>query len=351
MKEHLVWGRLPHHASITAGSTVIVEPSESRTVPRTIMVGCIITPLWGDGYVPVRLIKPSTRSVTLRHNCKIADVSTCVALEDFDTDYLTETDNSKIDVKCTVSKTVDQTETDSVKRLTVTSPCPTHYSCSFKLQDLGLQDINVDSSHVKPFWKKKLVELLAKYEFICSRHSLDCDLAKDFAYHIWLSGSRPFRLPYRRLSPSHYEKLHLALNEMEERDIIKSTSEYASSFVLVWKKKGDLWLCTDFRWLNAHTIKDVHPLPHQADSLAALGGNPFFSTMDLTSGYYNVEGHEEDKKFTAFTSPFGLYEYNRLLQGLCNSPATFLRMMMSIFGDQNFLSLLCYLDDILVFAP
>ena len=44
-------------------------------------------------------------------------------------------------------------------------------------------------------------------------------------------------------------------------------------------------------------------------------------------------------------------EYNRLPQGLCNSPATFMRMMLSIFGDQNFLSLLCYLDDVLVFAP
>ena len=103
---------------------------------------------------------------------------------------------------------------------------------------------------------------------------------------------------------------------MEERDIIrKSTSEYASPLVLVWKKNGDLRLCTDFRWLNARTFRDAQPLPHQADALAALGRNAFFSTMDLTSGYYNVEVHEEDKRFTAFTSPFGLYEYNRLPQG------------------------------------
>lgn len=47
----------------------------------------------------------------------------------------------------------------------------------------------------------------------------------------------------------------------------------------------------------------------------------------------------------------GLYEYNRLPQGLCNSPASFMRMMTSIFSDQNCLSLLCYLDDLLVFAP
>lgn len=49
--------------------------------------------------------------------------------------------------------------------------------------------------------------------------------------------------------------------------------------------------------------------------------------------------------------PMGLYEYNRLPQGLCNSPASFMRMMLSIFGDLNFSSLLCYLDDLLVFAP
>ncbi|XP_061740923.1 uncharacterized protein LOC133541492 [Nerophis ophidion] len=351
MTEHLVWGRLPSHASLSAGSAVVVEPSESRTVPRTIVVGRVVTPLWGDGWVPVRVINPATKPVTLRRNCIIADVSPCVALEDFDTDYLYDNDKTN-DVKCTVTRTVDQTDTGSEKTLTVDSEYAAHRPYSSTLHDLGLGDIDIDSSNLSPFWRTKLVDLLAKYESIFSRNSLDCGKAKDFVHRIRLSDNKPFRLPYRRLSPSHYEKLKVALNEMEERDIIrKSTSEYASPLVLVWKKNGDLRLCTDFRWLNARIIRDAHPLPHQADALAALGGNAFFSTMDLTSGYYNVEVHEEDRKFTAFTSPFGLYEYNRLPQGLCNSPATFIRMMMTIFGDQNFLSLLCYLDDILVFAP
>lgn len=139
---------------------------------------------------------------------------------------------------------------------------------------------------------------------------------------------------------------------MELKGIIsKSVSEYASPLVLVWKKSGDLRICTDFRWLNAKTIKDAHPLPHQADCLAALGGNAFFSTMDLTSGFYNIPLHESDRRYTAFTTPLGLYDYNRLPQGLCNSPASFMRMMISVFGDLNFSSLLCYLDDLLVFAP
>lgn len=59
---------------------------------------------------------------------------------------------------------------------------------------------------------------------------------------------------------------------------------------------------------------------------------------------------EEDKKYTAFTTPLGLHEYSRMPQGLCNSPASFMRMMVSISGDLNFSSLLCYLDDLLVFA-
>lgn len=98
-------------------------------------------------------------------------------------------------------------------------------------------------------------------------------------------------------------------------------------------------------------MKDAHPLPHQSDCLVALGGNTLFSTMDLTSGFYNIPMAEEDKKYTAFTTPVGLHEYNRMPQGLCNSPASFMRMMLSIFGDLNFSSLLCYLDDLLVFAP
>lgn len=94
---------------------------------------------------------------------------------------------------------------------------------------------------------------------------------------------------------------------MEEKGIIsKSSSEWASPLVLVWKPSGELKICTDFRWLNQRTEKDTYPLPHQADALAALGGNCFFSTMDLTSGFYNIPIHEDDRKYTACTTPVGI---------------------------------------------
>lgn len=121
---------------------------------------------------------------------------------------------------------------------------------------------------------------------------------------------------------------------------------------LMWwsGKRMAVWASDDLRWLNTRTLKDAHPLPHQSDCLAALGGNTYFSTMDLTSGFYNIPMAEEDKRYTAFTTPMGLYEYNRMPQSLCNSPASFMSIMLSIFEDLNFSSLLCYLGDLLVFA-
>lgn len=72
-------------------------------------------------------------------------------------------------------------------------------------------------------------------------------------------------------------------------------SENVSPLVLVWKKDGSLCI---FRWLNVRTLKDAHPLNHQSDCLAALGGNDYFSTLDLTSEFYNLPIHEQGKKYS-----------------------------------------------------
>ncbi|XP_060738507.1 alpha-2-macroglobulin-like protein 1 [Tachysurus vachellii] len=145
------------------------------------------------------------------------------------------------------------------------------------LSDLNLGDLDVESCEVSTHWKDKLLQIIEKYDSVFSRDKMDCGEAKGFVHRINLTDDRPFRFPYRRIPPSQYAKLRTALNEMEEKGIIrKSHSDYASPLVLVWKKNGDLRICTDFRWLNARTVRDAYPLPHQSDVLAALGAHPDF---------------------------------------------------------------------------
>jgi len=331
--EYLVWGKLPANVPVSPGSTVIVEPTTARSAPKNILVGRVVTPMWGDQWVPMKIVNPNPISVSLCRNTKVADVSSCLAVEDFP--VMQGLSRTQCDVP------------DSNPHITDSSVNPAQ-----PLKDIGLNEIDIDGCEVSGMCKRKLTDLLVSYHDVFSKDKLDCGETKDFVHRIHLYDERPFRLPYRRIPPAHYQKLREVLSEMEEKgNISKSVSEYASPLVMVWKKDGNLRVCTDFRWLNAKTIKDAHPLPHQADCLAALGGNALFSTMDLTSGFYNIPLHVSDRRYTAFTTPMGLYEYNRLPQGLCNSPASFMRMMLSIFGDLNFSTLLCYLDDLLVFAP
>lgn len=337
--EHLVWGRLKEEVPLSVGSTVMLEPSTSRSAPRNVMVARSVCPLWGDKWIPMRVINMIDRPIVLRRNTKIAHVHPCLALEELDlTKEITEYQHKGA-----------QQNIVQVNELNEKSKLQTDYKV--KLRELGLTEIDIESCEVSEFWKRELVDLIGRYESTFSRDKLDCGEVKNTVHRIRLKDEKPFRLPYRRVPPNHYQKLRQTLNEMEERGIIrKSNSEWASPLVLVWKPSGELRICTDFRWLNQRTEKDAYPLPHQADALASLGGNCYFSTMDLTSGFYNIPIHEDDRKYTACTTPVGLYEYNRMAQGLCNSPATFSRMMTSIFGDQNYLSLLCYLDDLLVFG-
>lgn len=77
----------------------------------------------------------------------------------------------------------------------------------------------------------------------------------------------------------------------------------------------------------------------------------WFSTLDLASGYWQVEMDPKDREKTAFTTPVGLFEFQRMPFGLWNAPATFQRLMQQCLSGQITDSLLVYLDDIIVYSP
>lgn len=82
------------------------------------------------------------------------------------------------------------------------------------------------------------------------------------------------------------------------------------------------------------------------EALASLKKTLRSSTLDLASGYWLVRVADEDVEKTAFTTPMGLYEFQRMPFEVCSGPATFQHLMESCLGEQNYQSLLIYLDDI-----
>ena len=105
------------------------------------------------------------------------------------------------------------------------------------------------------------------------------------------------------------------------------------------------------RRLNARTIKDAYSLPHIDEALDCLGGAIIFTSLDLKSGYWQVEMHEESKALTAFTvGPLGFYECERMPFGLTNATATFQCLMENCLGELHLNWCIIYLDDIIVFS-
>lgn len=193
--------------------------------------------------------------------------------------------------------------------------------------------------------------LLIKYNSVFAKSDLDVGCTNMITHDIPLLDEAPVRQPYRRIPPSQYELARNHIQQLLQSKIIReSSSPYSSPIVLVIKKDGTLRMCVDYRLLNAKTRKDAFPLPRIEESLDALAGAQWFSTLDLASGYSQVEMAERDKAKTAFCTPFGLFEFNRMPFGLCNAPSTFQRLMERLFGDCRYQSVLLYLDDVIVFS-
>ena len=129
-----------------------------------------------------------------------------------------------------------------------------------------------------------------------------------------------------------------------------SNSPWAANVVLVRKKDGTKRLCIDYRQLNEVTIKDAYPIPRIDETIDALGKAKWFSTLDLSSGYWQVALDEDAQEKSTFVVRNGLYKWKVMPFGLANAPATFERLMERVMRGLQWEILLIYLDDIIVFG-
>ena len=182
--------------------------------------------------------------------------------------------------------------------------------------------------------------------------------------------TKPSRDTQRRLNPNMREVVKKEVLKWLDAGIIYpiSDSTWVSPTQTVPKKAGITivensngekmttrpvtgWrVCIDYRKLNAATSKDHFPLPFIDQIIEKLSGHKFYCFLDGYSGYNQIAIHPDDQAKTTFTCPYGTFAFRRMPFGLCNAPATFQRLMTSIFSDMVGDSLEIFMDDFSIFG-
>lgn len=198
---------------------------------------------------------------------------------------------------------------------------------------------------------QEVKDLLNEFQDVFSRNKLDIGCCNQVKHHIIVENVPPIRQQIRRVPLGLEEKVDELVDDLVKKDVIReSNSAWNSPIVVVKKKSGDIRLCIDYRMLNSVTKKTTYPIPSAQHLFDSLGGSQYFSSIDLSSAYYQCEIEEEHKKFTAFGTRRGHFEFNRMPFGLCGAPFTFQHMMNIVLRSENWEQCLIYLDDVLIFG-
>jgi hypothetical protein len=149
--------------------------------------------------------------------------------------------------------------------------------------------------------------------------------------------------------PKELAELKNQLKELLDKGYIRpSSSPWGCPALFVKKKDGSLRMCVDYRPINADTIKNKYPLPRIDVLFDQLAGAKVFSKIDLRSSYHQIKIQPCDIPKTAFSTPYGLYEFLVMSFGLSNAPAYFMYLMNSVFMTEHEKFIVVFIDDILI---
>ena len=210
--------------------------------------------------------------------------------------------------------------------------------------------------HLNQEEKFEIKKLVNKYSVIFQQENSPLTFTNKIKHHIRTIDESPvYTKPYRQPEILKQE-INKQVDQMLDQNIIRHSQSPWSSPVWIVPKKLDasgekkFRTVFDYRLLNQKTIDDKYPIPNINDILDKLGRCQYFTTLDLASGFHQIEMHDDDIEKTAFTVENGHYEFLRMPFGLKNAPSTFQRVMDNVLrGLQNKICLV-YVDDIIIFS-
>lgn len=296
-------------------TTGMMEPLASLSKHCDVFVARVICNV-NQGRVPVRVINVTEDPLILKQGMKIGTLFTDI----------------------TVMDSID----DRGEELSGMLPC----SGNSLIKELGLEERGLSPAQLQSVY-----DLLHRHASVFSTSDTDLGRTHLTTHSIDTGDAKPIKMVPRRVPLHLQQEVADHIKQMQENGIIRpSCSPWAAPIVPVRMKGGKLRFCVDYRRLNDVTAKDAYPLPRIDDALDSLANATLFSTLDLASGYWQVEVDPQDRPKTAFATRQGLFEFNVLSFGLCNAPSTFQRLMDLVLADLQWTTCLVYLDDIIVFG-
>lgn len=210
--------------------------------------------------------------------------------------------------------------------------------------------------HMNELEKKALREVIHKNREVLYEESDKLTFTHKIKHNIRTTDNMPIHVKSYKCPQIFEAEIQKQVRKMLNDGIIKESISPYTAPVWVVPKKADATgtkkfrLVIDYRKLNEKTINDKYPIPDITDILDKLGRACYFSTVDLVSGFHQIQLLEEDTEKTAFSVNSGKYEFTRMPFGLKNAPATFQRVMDCILRDLIGVCCFVYMDDIIIFS-
>ena len=199
--------------------------------------------------------------------------------------------------------------------------------------------------------KDKALNLLVEYHdiFVLEDGEMGCTKAAEIKIEV--TDPRPFKERLMNIPSGLLDEVKEHLDHMLVVGANKpSKSAWSNTVVLVSKNDGGFRFCINFQKLNAQTRKDTFLLPQIHDTIDALSGSKYYTTVNLLSGFRQTPMEESSKQYTTFTvNMLGFFQCECMPFGLCNAPATFQRFMTNCLGELNYSTCLVYLDNVVIY--
>jgi hypothetical protein len=143
-----------------------------------------------------------------------------------------------------------------------------------------------------------------------------------------------------------FDRMGISHSLLKPSDNPVAYPTWLANVVMVQKKSGKWRMCIDFTGLNKACPKDNFPLPRIDKIVDSTAGCKVMSLLDCFSGYHQIYMKEEDKASTSFITPFGMYCFIRMPEGLKNAGSTFSRLTKTVLESQVGRNIFTYVDDI-----